>query len=325
MHEPLYRQALRHSWDLVWQHKFLWIFGLFAALWGQLGLMDLLCKIWFSGSDYTLYPHWLAWPKLWQSIWLNSPGLTLSGDVWLWFGYLLVLILGCVLFLLFVSVVSQGAIIKAAAHSAKTRMFFPSISQAWSAGIKHFWRLLLLNVLRKAVLILLAVAVGYGALNFVISESLLGLLLFWLLFILAAVVGAVLSFLLIYAGSYVVVEDYKLGKAMAGAWKLFISHWLVSVEVGLIVLLLNIALAAAVIFGFLILFLPTLVLWLISVWSNSYVLWVSGIMVGLTLFLLFVIFIGSMFTVYTTSVWTYLFVKMHKVGVKSRVMHWLGK
>lgn len=325
MHEPLYAQALRHSWQLAWQHKFLWIFGMFAALLGQMGLMELLSKMWLASSDYTLYPHWLAWPKLFQLAWIQSPSFIFSADNWVWLVYLALVFLGCILFLVFVSVVSQGAIIKASAHSAKTRMFFPSITQSWHAGVKHFWRLLLLNVIRKILLVLLAVGVGYGALNFVITESLGGALLFLVLFILAALVGMVLSFLLIYAGSYVVVEDYKLGKALAAAWELFTSHWLVSFEVGLIVLLLNLLLAAAVVFGFIILFFPTLLMWVIAAWYANYVLWIVGLGLGLILFLLFMILAGSIFSVYTTSVWTYLFVKMHKVGIKSRLMHWLSR
>jgi hypothetical protein len=324
MHEPLYRQALRHSWQLAWQHKFLWIFGLFAALLGQMGLLDLLSKVWLASSDYTLYPHWLAWPKLFQFASLNSTGFNISADNLVWLVYLLLVVLGAGLFLIFTSVVSQGAIIKAAAHSAKTRFFFPSISQAWSSGVKHFWRLLLLNVLRKLIMVILAVVVGYGSLNFVISEGLGSALLFLGIFILAAAVGAVVSFLLIYAGSYIVVEDYRLVEALSGAWKLFTDHWLVSIEVGLTVLLLNVGLAVAVIFGFLFLFFPTLLIWAIAVWYANYTLWLLGAGFGITLFLLFVFLAGSVFSVYTTSVWTYLFVKMHKVGVKSRIIHWLG-
>jgi len=42
--------------------------------------------------------------------------------------------------------------------------------------------------------------------------------------------------------------------------------------------------------------------------------------IGGAFFLLFVFLLWSFFQVFTVSVWTYLFMKMHKEGVRSRVI-----
>jgi len=61
MHEPTFRQALSRSWQLVAHKKSLWIFGLLAALIGQMGLSDfvgMLYKITNEGfrlNNYSLF------------------------------------------------------------------------------------------------------------------------------------------------------------------------------------------------------------------------------------------------------------------------------
>ena len=84
-------------------------------------------------------------------------------------------------------------------------------------------------------------------------------------------------------------------------------------------------LALAVLFGMMILFLPTLISWAIVNVTGSLSLWFVGLMVGVGLNALFIMLVASVFSVFIISTWTYLFMKMHKTGVKSRVMHYFGK
>ena len=236
----------------------------------------------------------------------------------------LLLFLGMALLGVFISVASHGALIKASADYAK-KGAVPSISRAWQSGVANFWPLLCLQIVKKVVLIFLAVFVGYAALNALWSLTAWSLLLFLLVFILAAGVGMVVSFLIVYAAGYLVVEKYPWSRAIASAWNLFISHWLVSVEVGLVVLFLNVIAGMIALVGFFIFFLPTLVTWLIALLTLNSALWWAGLMVGILFSALFVIFLGALLTVYTTSVWTYLFMKMHRGGIVSRIWPWLKK
>ena len=71
-------------------------------------------------------------------------------------------------------------------------------------------------------------------------------------------------------------------------------------------------------------FLPTLISWFVALLTANANLWTAGLIAGAFFFVLFVIFVGSVFTVFTTAVWTYLFMAMHHVGVKSRILHWLN-
>lgn len=319
MHEPLYCQALRRSWNLAWHHKLLWVFGLFAAFLGQLGLLELLLKVGFASSTYALYPAWLRAPSLFfngsVSVLVHLPL-----ENWLWFFCLLFILFGFGLFLVFVSVTSQGALIRASAQYAKTGSL-PNTSKAWQVGVKHFWRLFFINIFRKAVLVLLAVVVGWGTLNVVNLPRWYDFVLFLILFLLAAAVGLILSFLTLYAGGYVIVEEYSLAKSISSAWHLFLDHWLVSVEVALLVLFLNVVVGIVAILGFLVFLLPALFTVLLTLFAIDNVLLVSGVIISVVLFILFILFLGSVFTVLITSLWTHLFMKMHYEGIKSRIVH----
>lgn len=323
MHKPLYSEALRHSWQFAWDNKYLWIFGLFAAFLGQMGVLDLLAKVSFASSSYALYPSWLAFPRLWQASVLGTSSLSMPVEGWIWFVWLAIICLGACLFFAFASVVSQGAIIRATYQSVHHKEV--KLGQAWNSGVSHFWRLLFLNVFKKISMVLLALVVGYGTLNFVIMESIGGFFLFLFIFLLAVVVGMVISFLVVYAAGYVVVEEYSLGKSILASWHLFTSHWLVSVETGFIILLLNFVVGILAAFAFIIFFLPTLLAWFIGIVSMNFIFITVGTIIGTILTIFAIMFIGSYFTVYTTSVWTYLFMKMHHEGVKSKIIHLLEK
>lgn len=319
MHQPLYRQALHDAWELAWHHKLLWVYGLFAAFLGQLGLTELLTKVGLASSTYALYPAWLKAPSLLfdSSV---SVLVRLPLEEWTWFFCLLFILFGFFLLLVFVSVSSQGALIRAAAQHAKKKKL-PSISDAWASGVKHFWRLFFINLFKKGLLILLAVVVGWGALNAVNLPGNLDVLLFVILFLLCMVAGLVLSFLALYAGGYVVVEEYPLFKSIKSAWELFLSHWLVSIEVSLLVLLLNVMMGIFVLAIFVLLFLPSLLTSYLAFLAGS-ASWLLGITIITDfVFVLFIILLGSVFTVLITSLWTYLFMKMHHEGVKSRIVH----
>lgn len=323
MHEPTYRQALKASWRLAWNHKILWIFGLFAAFWGQIGLMDLLSKLSLSPSYLGFSPVWWMTPRVWFDTSILSQ-LHMSGSGWVWLVWLGIIMLGFLVMFVFMSTASQGTVIKVASKMVKSDKL-PDLDKAWQAGTKHFWRLLSLNIIKKVILVFLGCFIGSLAVLMAFDKSGLDLFLFVILFFLLACVGAVISFLAVYAACYIVVEDYKLFEAIAGAWKLFVKHWLVSVEVGLIVLLLNLVLAVVTVAGLFVTFFPALLLWLSAVLLYNPFLIFIGTLVGLVLFTLFIFLVVAVFSVFNISIWTYLFSKMHHEGLKSRIVHYFNR
>jgi len=122
----------------------------------------------------------------------------------------------------------------------------------------------------------------------------------------------------------VVVEEYPLLPAIGAAWKLLVGHWLVSIEVGLLIILSNIILALATLLGFAVFFFPAMLVWFVAIVTGSQALLAAGFVFAIIFFTAYLLWLGAMFTVFTTSVWTYLFMKMHKHGIPSRLVHWLS-
>jgi len=321
MTTPLYRQAFVHAWQLARRQKFLWIFGLFAAFLGQLGIVEILTKIGLATSDvsnYLVNIGFSAAPAV-----AREAGVAASTETRLLFFWLLATLLTLGIGLVFAAVVSQGALIHATAQSVRGKRAV-NISSAWHASVGHFWRLLALNVIKKGLIIFLAVMVSAAAFT-VLGDASIGNNLFFLLtFVVAGAVGLVLSFLVIYAAGYVVVEEYPLLPAIGAAWKLLVGHWLVSIEVGLLIILSNIILALATLLGFAVFFFPAMLVWFVAIVTGSQALLAAGFVFAIIFFTAYLLWLGAMFTVFTTSVWTYLFMKMHKHGIPSRLVHWLS-
>jgi hypothetical protein len=316
MHEPTYRQALSHSWKLAWHHKSLWILGFFAAFLGQMGITEFLGKISFPTAsaffdDLSFYDFFA---KLFS-------GFSLSLMGWVSLGWIFLLI-GCVFLFLFVAaILSQGALIHASALWVK-KDHLPNAEKSWHASAVHFWGLLILNILRKIIVVALAALISYSVFQSVVhAETACRLLCLLAVFIGSALIGMVISFLTIYTASYIVVENYPLGWAVSAAWRMFCKHWLVSFEVGFILLGLNLLLGVLALLVLMILTIPTTLAWFVTMLAGKSIIWFILSVVSPFVFALFVVVLGSVFVVFSTSVWTYLFMKMHREGLFSRIVH----
>ncbi len=329
MKEPVFRSAISHAWHFLWKHPLLWPLGLFASFLGHMGLAELLTNITVSSTQATWQPAWwLSFTKMGEVNMSLSSGKAFIGttEAWVWLGWVVIVLIAIGLLFLFVAVVSQGAIIHTVAQSLSgRRKKYLDYGKAWHAGVGHFWKLLSVNAIKKVILWLLGAAVGFATINVVLGGSAADMWLFFFVFLLAALVGIFLSFLVVYAAGYIVVEEYSVGRAIHAAWRLFFDHWLVSIEAALVVLFGYFVLFILAAVGMFILFLPSILIWLIAATISSYLLFSIGLILGTIIFGIYIIFLGSLFTVFTTTVWTDLFMRMHKKGLKSRVLVWMGK
>lgn len=317
----LYLPALKSSWKLAWQHKSLWVFGLFAAFLGQLGMMDLIGKVFTASrkaSIGALIPRGWGLP-------LSEMFSQMRAEQWMLMIWISFFFIGAAILLIFAATVSQGALVHAAAQYFKKMRGLPHAGASWHAGLDHFWKLFFLNLGKKVVLSLIALWIGIMSITMLGSGSALDRLSFVVLFALAAFVGLMLSFIVIYAAGYIVVEEYPFWRAVDEAFKLFWRHWAVSLEIGLVVLFLNILLMVVAIAGVYIFFVPSALAWFMGVLLQSQLIASLGLALGISLFVLFIMFIGSIFSVFTISLWTYLFMKMHRHGATSRVLGWLSR
>lgn len=323
MKTPLYRQALVHSWYLAKEHKMLLVFGLFAAMLGQMGIAEFIHKTLLAAKGQLVNPTWFDLPVfLGGSFFQGGAGFSLSASPWiLW---LILVLVGLAIVTTFVAVSSQGALVHAAAMSVKKKQL-EDFSKAWHVGISHFWRVFFVHVFKKIGLLVTLFALSGMAVWHFTHPSAQSALLFILVFALAALVGIILSLLAVYAVGYIVVEEYSFTSALVEAWRLAMKHWLVSLEIGVVLLAMNMVLMLIVMLGLFVLFIPAMILWMLSAIVGSTLLLGFVTSISLLFTTLFIMWIGAFFTVFATTAWTYLFMRMHKKGIKSRLLHWLGR
>jgi len=116
-----------------------------------------------------------------------------------------------------------------------------------------------------------------------------------------------------------------MGLAPRGGWGLFRNHWLVSIEIGLLMLGFNMLLGFLAIFGLYVFFLPAIFVGVFAFAANNMMLLVLVFTLALFLLIFFVIAIGTIFNVFTTTLWTYLFMKMHKKGLNAHIHRLIKK
>lgn len=323
MKEPNYREALSKGWHLAWHHKSLWILGLFAAFLGQMGIFEYLIQS-VIGAKSLEAPSTFVYISnvLGNFSWGDFAALfQTSADKVIWLVWLIILLLGLAVVFTFVSVVAQGAIVHNTAKSiGGLRMKFVEVEKSWHESRRHFWRLLGLNILKKVITLLFVTFIAWGMWNASLYATPVTMFLFIAIFLLATIVGMVLSLWLIYAVGYVVVEEKKFVEACRLGWRLFTRHWLVSLEIGFIFIILNIFLALIILAGMYILLLPSLFLWTVVAIAGNTFMYLLGVLLGFVLFSLYLMLVGSIFVVFSTSTWTYLFMKMHKHGIRSHLV-----
>ncbi len=318
MREPTYRDSLIHGWYLMLDHKILWIFGLFAALLGQMGVLEIFTKVIVTAKYYTYYPLIMSAPEITKGIVSSLQEWNLPLDKGVWLIWLLVIFLAFAFVFLFVAVVSQGALIHCVHQFVRGKSKLAS-HEAWHAGVGHFGRLLFLQVIKKIVLSILLFFTGYATYHFILTPSPFFTTLFAFSILVALFFGSIISLLTTYAAGYIVVEEYQVENALSEAWKLLRSHSLVSLEVASIILLMNVvvtlvAACAVILFKF-----QLALVGIFALATNSLALWSVGNTFSALILTGILVVLGSFITVFSTSVWTYLFMKMHETGLQPRM------
>ena len=313
MKEPTYRQTLIHAWEVVWHNKALWILGLFSVLLGQLGFGDIFGQIW-SMSDISIAEEGV--------VILPAINLEWPGDIWSVLGgvWLIGICLSLLILLVFLAVTSQGALISYAADLFKTKKH-QKLVKSWNSGLKHFWSIFFVNILRKILLFLLLVVFGLILNYFISFQTMPQGFIFAAGLVLVLLASLFFSIISIYTLCALVIEGKGFVSAIKKSWVIFSRHVLVSLEVGILLMLLNFLLIAIIAAAAFFAFLPAILIWLAAGITNTVILAAVGLVLGIFLLLALIVLIAGFFNAYTTSAWVFLFMKMHKEGIPSRLVH----
>ncbi len=323
----LYRNILSSAWKNTWHHKYLWFFGLFAALIGNGGELE----VFFRSFNDRMEGGFLPWLKgmsatgIFSLNALKNIGRLMVEDtgtmLLLIFTLLLVFLLGG--FLIWLVIASQIAIVNNTANNKLGKKH--DIQTGISAATKRFWSVLGLNFIIKFFAYIL-----FGVLTLPIAMSLVkgGVLGYGFLFVILYIIFIPLilffSFIIKYAIAYSVIKEENFLEAIKNGWNLFMKNCLISIEMTFILFFINFLAAFALILIFLVLSVPFL---FIIIFSNAlaYINLLFIFIGAIILFIIFTAFVGSILATFQISAWTYLFIELETKGGVSKIKRLFSK
>jgi hypothetical protein len=317
----IYRNILRQSLKITWRHKYLWFFGLFAALLGSGGEMDLLFRGFNADPEDGIFAGIKSFTETGifniQSF-INIKNLIISQPyAFSVLIFVLILMLIIAIFLVWLATVSQIAVVNNSARIIAERE--TDFKSGLDEGMKKFWPVFSLNIISRIVVYLIIILISSSLLLAPIGRIMANVFYFSSFVVL---IPATLIFLLIikYAISYAVIKGENFKKAILSSWILFKLNWIASIEIAFLLFFINILFGLAIVMFLGILAVPLLLIGYLS--QNFFPVigfWgVAGF--GLLLFTVIIVLAGSMMTVFQISSWTGIFVELIGRGAPSKLM-----
>ncbi|MFA6428459.1 MAG: hypothetical protein WCW02_02840 [Candidatus Buchananbacteria bacterium] len=322
--ETLYRHIIKEAWQVVIKRPYLWFFGLFAAFFAGANEYSIIVnstQIYQTGVPgvlasvlQTLRQTGLSNAPLLKNlmkIWVKDPVALLS------FFAFLILLLAAIVFVVWLIVVSQIALISAVQKISQNKN--SEFNNQLRLGKSKFWPALGYNILLKATIFLLVLVVVSLGLK-LLTYGGTGLGLFLISYVLLIIAMMILAFIIKFALCYLGLKDQNFLDSIISAIKLFKNHWLICLEMALLVFLISfvVGLILAVIVAALI--LPFLLL--------TYLTLLLKFVLGffLTITLAFILIFGviawvvAVLSAWQWSAWTLLFIKLDAEGATSKIV-----
>jgi hypothetical protein len=324
----LYRKILSQSWQIIWQNKYLWFFGLFAAFLGPGGGFEVLLRGLSGESKQDIYPtlQMISETGLFGSQGLANLGYLLAKEpfkvLFIFFIWLFIIVIIC--FLIWFSNVSLGALVNNAAQIiSKKKVEF---QEGLNIGMEKFWPVFGLNLISKVITTFLILLISFPLfMPATQASSVVTNLVYGMLFIICIPLAVIVSYVIKYAIAFVVIKKSHVIDSIILGWQLFIMNWLVTLELAFILLFINIVVYIGLFILFLMMALPILFL----AYLSSQIIALSGfwvvIMIGLILILAIIILVGTILVTYQISAWTSLFVELISKGGKSKLIRTFGR
>jgi hypothetical protein len=215
-------------------------------------------------------------------------------------------------------------VIAASAHYFSGRRT-ATLNSAWHTGARHFWRLLVINVIQQIILLaVLSALLGFW--QYFSHTTVGGISMLVLGLTIGMVIAIVTSVLSIYTAAGVVIKEYNLSEAVGAGYELFKDHLVVSLEISCILLILTIVPILVIWLGTYVAIIPAIPFWWLGVFLHRLDIVVGGIFLAQLFFAIVVALVGGGFNAFTLASWMYTYRMMDKKGgVPSRVLHHVEK
>lgn len=314
--QTLFRSIVARSWKLVFERKSLWILGLLAAGVGGMGVVEFIFSFVknisaaaTTGEGVTLAGTSIGAMYAWLMPPYNNVVLPVMG--------VLFLLVTVILFL--VTIISYGALIRGTVEKKSQ-----PLHMLWHHGVTHMWSMAGLVILRRVVNAILLAGTVY--LTIFISQvgGLFANGLHVVLWILSALILAMVSFMAIYGSVAMSLEGFTLKESLVRAWHTFRRHPMVSIEMAFLVFLVELGGLMLVGGIFVIIAIPVYLAWVVSVLSVVGAIFKYALVLALIILFVVGMLAAAWYMVFQTSVWSSLYLRTREGVVSSRLLHFFG-
>ncbi len=300
-----YRTLIANAFRFSARHRFLWILAVLVALGGAGDELELI----FSGTtSLNGQASTLGYLRAMQtnqglSVGVHNAAMFLRDNALISITVGLLFILGFLL-LVWLVVVAQGGLVWAIDRMQGKD--HASVGGAFAAGMKVFSPVFLVNLIARAIVLLLLLAAAPLGYVFVRTGNMMFDSLYILVAYLALIpIAVLLGFLAKFAVMYIVLRNQRWTVALRSAWELFVRNWLITVEMALVLLAINSL--ATLLFTIIVLSIFPL----------------SGTVFLIYLVLLFVV--AAYLSAFSWSAWVMLFDKLEKGLLQSKIVRLIAR
>lgn len=321
-----YRPILKKAWDITMKFKSLWFLGFFAALISSGGEFELLSRIIFSptankgfigeafkGFQEGIQNNLPAGGNIWSNLWsvITSAPVNIISAI-----LVLVVAIIIALFVIWLTTVSQVGLIRNTDLATKNKK--STINEGIDAGVENFWPIFTVNVVYKFILLIIFVLLGQE-IYLLVSMGNIGTILHIILLVIFSIITVIISFIIRYQILYIILKKEKIIPALKSAWKLFITNWLLSLEMAFILFIIYMIIIYLTTFATSVLLAVPLVFATYSTQIPVLVL-MALVLTAVVSIIAITILITALLSVFQWSAWVLLFNKMSTEKTLSKIV-----
>ncbi len=319
-----YRAILKESWKISWKNKYLWFFGFFASLVSFNVELKIFSRSLNQNSGINVLSNiktFLSTGIFSKNSWLNFIELFKTDTfTMILLVLILLLIVAIIIFLAWLSTVSQIGIINSTNKIMKNSRDKLTIKNGIRSANKKFWPIFAMNVIISVVVNIIYLVTTILLVTVALKSKVTTAIIFGLIFIVMISLSLIFSFIMKYAIAYFIIENKKFGQSIKQGWQLFTKNWLISMEMSIVLFLINILTI------FLLSFISFVIFYLVFSLSFSIILMTSSIflfwiiMIAGSLVLLAVAVLGgALLNTFQITSWTNLFVQLRNGKELSKI------
>ncbi len=313
-HQPVYREVMTSAFRMAWREWQYWPLALFASFLFTSGSYDVLLRS--VDGMATLSNVILSSAPATSSLfsWMTASGDTIDLllNVQILFAVVIVTLL-----ILVSSCVAQGAIVYAiGAHKLGRK---PTISEAIRVGGSVFWPVAALNVLSLSGIWILRMFMSFLLSMAIRTQGADMWFLYFISFLFFAAATFAIAVVQIFTLNAVILQGASLHESIVRGWKMLSEHWIVSIEIALILLATAAVSGGAFIVLCFIGSLPYFAATAAAVATNSVALLTATRIIGGLVFFGAIMTLAAFLTQLQYTAWTLLFRRLGEGGVVPKI------